>query len=211
MNIITQILAVLGTFCISVISSIGYLGIFFLMILESMIVPIPSELVMPFAGFLVATGDMNLWWVVLFATLGSLAGSLLSYYMGLYGGNRFVKKYGKYFLLNQEHLTKTEKWFSKKGELTIFIGRFVPVVRHFISIPAGIGKMNLRKFIIYTVIGAGIWNFFLAYVGFILGKNWAEIKHYINYFSWTILAVIILLIVYFLWKEIKKKRRKNKK
>ena len=179
------------------------------MMLESMIFPMPSELVMPFAGFLVAAGEMKLMWVVVFATLGSIVGSLLSYYLGKYGGNRFVLKYGKYFLLNKEHLIKTERWFSKKGELTIFIGRFIPVVRHIISIPAGIGKMNLKKFIIYTIIGAGIWNAFLAYVGFVLGNNWEVIKQYADYLSWSVLAIIIIIGAYFLWKEIKKRKAKK--
>jgi membrane protein DedA with SNARE-associated domain len=176
-----------------------------------MILPIPSELVMPFAGFLISSGEMNFWLIILFATIGSLIGSLISYYIGAYGGNRFVRRYGKYFLLNEEHLMKTEQWFSKKGELTIFIGRFVPIVRHVISIPAGIGKMNLKKFIFYTFIGAGIWNAFLAYIGFVLGNNWEEIKHYADYVSWAILGIIIIVGAYFLIKEIKKRKLKRKK
>jgi membrane protein DedA with SNARE-associated domain len=210
MNIITTILAAIGTFCISVISSLGYFGVFFLMCLESMIFPMPSELVMPFAGFLIASGEMKFLFVVLTATLGSIVGSLISYYLGRYGGNRFVLKYGKYFLLNEEHLRNTERWFSKKGELTILIGRFIPVVRHVISIPAGIGKMDIKKFIIYTLLGAGIWNAFLAYVGFVLGNNWEIIKQYSDYISWAVLGVIIIIGVYFLWKEIKRRRIRRK-
>jgi membrane protein DedA with SNARE-associated domain len=209
--ILTQILATIGLFCISVISSIGYFGVLILMIMESMILPIPSELVMPFAGFLISSGEMNFWIIVIFATIGSLIGSLISYYIGAYGGNRFVRRYGKYFLLNEEHLMKTEQWFSKKGELTIFIGRFVPIVRHVISIPAGIGKMSLKKFMFYTVIGAGLWNAFLTYIGFVLGNNWEEIKHYADYVSWAILGIIIIVGAYFLIKEIKKRKLKRKK
>jgi membrane protein DedA with SNARE-associated domain len=163
---------------------------------------------MPFAGFLVSGGEMSFLLVVIFATLGSLVGALLSYYLGKYGGNKFVLKYGKYFLLSERHLRNAERWFSEKGELTIFIGRFVPVVRHIISIPAGVGKMNIKKFIIYTVIGAGIWNSFLTYIGFILGNNWDIIREYSDYFSWIILGIIILVGAYFLWKEIKRRRRK---
>jgi len=211
MNIITAVLTALATFCISVISSVGYLGVFLLMIMESMILPVPSELVMPFAGFLISSGEMKFALVILFSTLGSLTGSLLSYYIGKYGGNRFVLRYGKYFLLNEEHLKKTERWFSKKGDLTIFIGRFIPVVRHVISIPAGIGKMNIKKFIIYTLIGAGMWNAFLAYFGFVLGNNWETISQYFDYISWAVLGIIIVIGVYFLWKEIKKRREKSKR
>lgn len=210
MNIITGILAGIGTFCISIISSIGYLGVFLLMVMESMILPTPSELVMPFAGFLISSGEMKFSLVIIFSTLGSLVGSLLSYYLGRYGGNRFVLRYGKYFLLNEEHLIKTERWFSKKGDLTIFIGRFIPVVRHVISIPAGIGKMNIKKFMIYTILGAGIWNSFLTYIGFVLGKNWKTIKQYSDYISWGILFIILIIGAYFLWKEIKKRRKKSK-
>lgn len=205
MNILTQVLGAIGAFCISVISSGGYFGVFLLMVFESMILPVPSELVMPFAGFLIASGEMNFLWVVIFATLGSLVGSLISYYIGKYGGNRFVKKYGKYFLLNQEHLENTEKWFSKKGELTILIGRFIPIVRHIISIPAGMGKMNIKRFMIYTVIGAGIWNAFLTYIGLVLGNNWESISQYSDYVSYGVLVILIIVVVWFVYRQIKKK------
>jgi membrane protein DedA with SNARE-associated domain len=209
MGILSTILGQIALFCISIISSIGYLGVFLLMIMESMILPVPSELVLPFVGFLISSGEMNFLLVVIFATLGSLIGSLLSYYMGAHWGNRFVSKYGKYFLLNEGHLKNTKKWFSKKGELTVFIGRFIPVVRHIISIPAGIGKMNIKKFMVYTIIGAGMWNAFLTYFGLVLGNNWEIIKQYSDYISWGVLGVIILLGIYFLLKEIKKKKIKK--
>ena len=209
MYILTEVLGAIAAFCISVISSIGYFGIFLLMIMESMILPVPSELVMPFAGFLIASGEMNFWMIIIFATLGSLVGSLISYYLGKYGGNKLVLKYGNYFLLNEEHLKKTEKWFSKKGELTIFIGRFIPIVRHIISIPAGIGKMNLKKFMIYTLIGAGIWNAFLTYIGFILGNNWERIQEYSDYVSFGVLGILVILMGYFVYRQIKKKKKEN--
>lgn len=208
MGIISEILGQIALFCINAISSMGYLGVGFLMMLESMIFPIPSELVMPFAGFLIAEGEMTFFWVVFSSIIGSLIGSLLSYYMGFKGGKKFLIKYGKYFLLDQEHLTRTEQWFSKKGELTILIGRFIPVVRHFISIPAGFGKMNLKRFILYTAIGAGIWNSFLMYVGFVLGNNWESISHYSDYLSWGVLIVLIILGVYFVVRRLNKKSRK---
>lgn len=210
MEIISEIIGQIALFCINAISSLGYLGVFFLMTLESMIFPIPSELVMPFAGFLISSGEMTFLYVIIFSTLGSLFGSLLSYYIGVYGGKRFVSKYGKYLLLNEEHLEKTQKWFSKKGELTIFIGRFIPIVRHVISIPAGIGRMNLKRFILYTILGAGIWNFFLAYVGFVLGNNWESISQYFDYLSWGVLIIIVIMGAYFLWKEIKKIKQRKK-
>lgn len=210
MNILTGILGQIALFCISIISSVGYFGVFLLMVMESMILPAPSELILPFAGFLISSGEMSFVFVILFATLGSLVGSLLSYYLGRYGGNRFVLRYGKYFLLNEENLINAERWFSKKGDLTIFIGRFIPLVRHVISIPAGVGKMNIKKFMIYTVIGAGIWNAFLTYVGFILGNNWEKIKQYSDYFSWAVLGILIIAGAYFLWKEIRKRKIRNR-
>jgi membrane protein DedA with SNARE-associated domain len=210
MEIISEILGQIALFCINAISSMGYIGVGFLMMLESMIFPIPSELVMPFAGFLIAEGKMTFFWVVFSSIIGSLIGSLLSYYIGLRGGKRFLIKYGKYFLLDKEHLVKTEQWFSKKGELTILIGRFIPVVRHFISIPAGFGKMNLKRFVLYTAIGAGIWNSFLMYIGFILGNNWESISHYSDYFSWGVLIILIIFGIYFVVNRLNKKSRKYK-
>jgi membrane protein DedA with SNARE-associated domain len=206
MNIITSILTSLALLCISIISSIGYFGILLLMIMESMIIPVPSELVLTFAGFLISSGEMKFIIVVISATIGSLIGSLLSYYIGIYGGNRFVKRYGKYFLLDEESLVKTERWFSRRGELTIFLGRFIPVVRHIISIPAGMGKMNLKKFMLYTFLGAGMWNAFITYVGFVLGNNWKTIKQYSDYVSFGVLVILIVLILYFIWRHVKKRR-----
>lgn len=206
MDILSNLLGQIALFCIGAISLLGYFGVFFLMVLESMVFPIPSELVLPFAGFLIVKEEMTFLFILIFSTLGSLVGSLLSYYLGKYGGNKFVLKYGKYFLLNKKHLISTEKWFSKKGELTIFLGRFIPVIRHIISIPAGIGKMNIKKFIFYTIVGAGMWNAFLTYLGFVLGNNWETIRQYSEYISWGIVALIILFGAYFLWKEIKRKK-----
>lgn len=205
MELLSKIMSALGNFAISVISATGYFGVFFLMVLESMIFPIPSELVMPFAGFLAAQGELNLALVCVFATLGSIVGSGISYLAGMYGGNALVLKYGKYFLLDEKDLMKTESWFSKKGEKTIFIGRLIPVVRHLISIPAGIGKMNFKKFCIYTISGALIWNSFLAYLGYILGQNWDKVRHYTEPIS---IAVAVLLAAgagYYIYHFVKDK------
>ena len=151
---------------VAFISATSYPGIFLLMVLESMVFPVPSEAVMPFAGFLIVDGQFTFTGVIIASTLGSIVGSLLSYAMGFYGGKPFIKRFGKYLLLDVHDLEITEKFFAKRGELTIFIARFVPVIRHLISIPAGLGKMRLGKFIIYTTLGAGLWNSFLAFEGF---------------------------------------------
>ena len=211
MSILSEILGSIGLFCMQIISSIGYFGIFLLMTMESMILPVPSELVMPFAGFLISSGEMNFWAIVIFSTFGSLVGSLISYYIGRYGGNRFIIKNKEFLFLNKEHLMQTEKWFSKKGELTIFVGRFIPIIRHIISIPAGIGKMDIKKFMLYTVIGAAIWNAFLTYIGWVLGNNWETISKYSDYVSFGILGLLVIGVGYFVGKQIKKRKKSNPK
>jgi len=175
------------------IAVLGYPGVLFLMALESMIAPIPSEAVMPFAGFLVAEGQMNM----------LIIGSLISYYIGLWGGRALVLKVGKYLLLNEHHLELTEKFFQKRGDLTVFISRFIPVVRHFISIPAGMGKMPLVPFLIYTAVGAGLWNWILADAGFRLRSNWASITPYFHIVDKVILGVIALAMIWFIWSRLK--------
>ena len=196
----------IGQLAIKKIEFLGYTGINLLMILESMVVPLPSELVMPFAGFLAEKGKMNLWLIIFFSSLGSLLGSLISYYLGYYGGKRFVLKFGKYLLLNVTDLEKTERWFQKRGDKTIFFSRFIPVVRHLISIPAGIGKMNLKKFCLYTIAGATLWNSFLAYCGYALGENWNKIRYYSEYFSATITIILLFAGISFVYRHFKNKR-----
>ncbi len=207
MKILEQLIAII----IGIISFLGYWGIFILMTLESMIAPVPSEAVMPFAGYLVTTGRFSLWLVVFVATVGSIVGSLISYYVGYYGGKPFVLKFGKYLLLDECHLNWTEKWFKKRGAKTIFISRFIPVVRHLISIPAGIGKMNLKKFCVYTFTGAFAWNFILTYAGVLLGKNWERIHDYSSNIDIVILVLIVAGIVYYIYSFFKKRNNKSEK
>jgi membrane protein DedA with SNARE-associated domain len=190
MHALSEILAWIGKTAIAVISTLGYAGVFSLMAAESMIIPIPAELVMPFAGFLVAQGTFGMGWVFVASTLGSLTGSLLSYWMGRTGGNRLVIHFGKYLLLDVADLKRAEDYFSRRGEGTIFIGRLIPVIRHLISIPAGIGRMNLRKFVLYTAAGASLWNMFLAWLGYMLGQNWRAIRQYTEPVS-VIVAVLL--------------------
>lgn len=156
----------------------GYWGAAFLMALESMIAPVPSELVMPFVGFLAAEGKFSIPMAIVFTSIGSLVGSLISYYLGLWGGRPLVLKAGRYLFLNHEHLEWTERWFAKNGSWTIFVSRFIPVVRHLISIPAGLGRMNVLRFSIFTIVGATIWNTFLLYCGYKLRQNWTLVQQY---------------------------------
>src|SRR3989338_2773730 len=183
----------------------GYFGLFILMALESMIAPVPSEVVMPFAGYLVLQGRFTFWAAALVSGLGSILGSLLSYYIGSRLGRPFILKFGKYLLLEEEHLEWTEKWFMKRGNKTIFISRFVPVVRHLISIPAGIAKMSLQKFVLYTFIGATLWNLMLLYAGFKLGEHWDKIHQYSRELDIIFVIAVALFLAYFVWKHHKNK------
>lgn len=187
------------------ISSGGYVGIFLLMALESMIAPVPSEAVMPFAGFLIAKGRFEMIWVVASSGLGSIAGSLISYFMGWKGGKPFVLKFGRYLLLDVHHLEWTERFFGKYGDKTIFICRFIPVVRHLISIPAGLGKMSITRFSFYTIVGATIWNSILMLAGVQLKEQWVLIHHYAQYLDSVIIFGIVVLLIY----VIVKRRRLN--
>ena len=182
---------------VAFISFGGYPSLIALMAMESMILPLPSEAVMPFAGFLISEGKMTFTLVLIYSTLGSILGSMLSYCIGKYGGNPLLKRYGKYVLLNEEHLMKTESFFAKYGGRAVFFGRLIPVVRHFISIPAGMANMKISSFLLYTTIGAALWNGFLAYVGFLLKNNWDHLERYAKIMDVIVVLGIIGLVVYF--------------
>jgi membrane protein DedA with SNARE-associated domain len=207
MSILTDIFAFIGSLALSAISQLGYAGIFFLMMLESMVVPVPSEFVMPFAGFLVAQGNFNFALVIVASSLGSITGSLISYYIGKTGGLTLVEKYGKYVLVDIEDIKKTEEWFNRRGEITIFIARLVPVVRHLISLIAGIGKMNIKKFTLYTIFGATLWNGILTYLGIILGQHWNEVSQYVKTFDVVIIILLIIGCLYFVYRHIIRKKK----
>jgi membrane protein DedA with SNARE-associated domain len=198
------------TWAKELIDSIGYLGITILMILESMVAPVPSEAVMPPAGMLIASGKFTWFGVIFFSTLGSIIGSLISYYMGKWGGRPIVERFGKYLLLDKHDLDITENFFNKKGEATIFFSRFIPVVRHFISIPAGMGNMHIGKFILYTTIGAAMWNTILAVAGFYLENNWTIILKYREPIDIGVIVLLMVVFVYFGYKfYINRRIKKN--
>lgn len=190
-----------------VISRTGYTGIGILMIMESMIMPVPSEAVMPFAGFLWFEHKLSFWGIVAASTLGSIIGSLISYFLGAYGGRPLVKKFGKYLLLNDHDLDVTERFFARHGEKTIFISRFIPIVRHLISIPAGLGRMNIVRFSIYTIVGAGLWNSFLTWLGFHLRDNWETISQYTQIIDVVLIVLIFAAIVYFVYRHLRAMKR----
>ncbi|HVJ50338.1 DedA family protein [Desulfitobacterium sp.] len=170
------ILSQLGQFVMNLISSMGYFGVFLAMAIESACIPLPSEIILPFTGYLVYTGHFQLWPATIAATAGNLFGGLLAYFVGFWGGRPFIKRYGHYFFIKERELAWTDRLFSKHGELTVLLGRILPVVRTFISLPAGIARMNPVKMAVYTVIGAFPWCLFLIIVGEILGENWDSLK-----------------------------------
>ncbi|MDO8537575.1 MAG: DedA family protein [archaeon] len=189
---------------LSIIGSFGYLGIFLLMLLESTVFPIPSELVLPFAGYLSAAGELNFFAVIIVATAGSLVGSLISYYIGKYLGKELILRYGKFVFLDKHSLELSHSWFEKFGAKIVFICRFIPAVRHVISIPAGIAEMQKRKFITYTVAGAFLWNSFLAYTGIILKENWQTLLQYSQILDILVIVGIIFGIIFYFWLHLRK-------
>lgn len=185
----------------SFISATGYAGIFGFMLLESALIPIPSEIIMPFSGFLVAGNRLDPLGVILAGTFGNLAGSILTYFLGLKVGRVFVLKYGRYILFKKHHLELTERWFEKYGDKMSFAGRLLPAIRTYVSLPAGLGVTNFKKFIVYTFAGSLIWNSILTYIGMQLGSNWKNIDKYSIYLDVVAAIVIAAFIVWFVAKS----------
>ena len=183
------------------ISTYQYLGIMFLMALESACMPVPSEIVMPFSGYLVVRdGDMSMLGVVLAGSVGCTLGSIGAYIVGFYAGRPFIVRYGKYILLNEKHLVTAEKWFGKWGDKATFIARLLPVIRTVISLPAGIAKMDFRKFVFYSFVGSVPWTFMLAYVGYWLGPEWESIKGVFRGLDVVVVLAVVLVIVWYVYR-----------
>jgi membrane protein DedA with SNARE-associated domain len=178
------------------VSASGYIGIFITMTLESMLVPIPSEAVMPFAGFLVYEGKMDIWIAVLVSSVANLLGSIIAYVIGKYLGRGFVERYGKYVMLDMHHVEMVENWFRKYGSITILFSRMLPVFRTVNALPAGIGKMDFSKFCMYTFIGSVPWNLALVYAGYLLKENWNILEKYTIYIDIVAVITILLLLIY---------------
>jgi len=199
---ISAILSWLATLIISIISSTGYIGITLLMALESACIPIPSEVIMPFSGYLVSTGRFAFWQVVLWGAMGNLLGSAAAYWVGFYGGRRLVEKFGRYVLISEDDLALADRWFKKYGQIAVFFSRLLPVVRTFISLPAGIARMDFKKFCLYTVLGSLPWSFALAFVGLKAGENWDYLKTYFHRFDIALVVLIIAGIAWWTWRHV---------
>lgn len=188
---IESLLSTLSSFVLYTIDTLGYGGIFILMALESANIPIPSEVIMPFSGFLVASGRFELWAVILVGALGNLFGSLVNYWIAYRFGERAILFFSKMFLFGKRDVVRAEKWFRKIGLWAAFVTRLLPVVRTFISFPLGMARVSLWKFSALTFIGSFLWSGALAYTGVVLGNNWKALEPYYHKFS----AVIVLILV----------------
>src|SRR5665647_399309 len=188
------------------IGAMGYLGIFVLMAMESSVIPVPSELIMPAAGYLAQAGKMDMLIAILCGTFGSLFGAYVNYFASHYLGRPLILKYGRYVWITEEKFMKVETFFLRHGEISTFIGRLLPVVRHLISLPAGLAGMNHWKFSLYTLLGAGIWVTILTWIGYFIGSNQALIIQYSHQALYGVLVFSAVLIVIYVKLQSKRKK-----
>ena len=209
---ISKIIETLSVFIITVISTTGYAGILLLMAIESACIPLPSEVIMPFSGYLVYTGRFSLFWVATAGTLGCNLGSLIAYYVGYYGGRPLVQRYGSYIFLSEKELNWADRFFEKHGDWAVLISRMLPVVRTFIALPAGIARMRQVRFHIFTFIGSWPWCFMLAWIGMRLGEKWntdPRLKQWFHRFDALIMGIIIVGVIWFVWTHWRYRIRAN--
>jgi len=195
-------------FLTSLYDAVGYLGVMLAMAIESAMVPLPSELILPFAGFQVSNpaaiepltrGPWNFWVVVVVATVGNTLGSLVAYGIGAWGGRPFLERWGRYLLIRQHEIEAADRFFTKYGSATVFLGRLLPIVRTFISFPAGVTRMPLGRFIVYSTLGAFPWSVALVYAGMVLGANWTDIRHALQPFDLAIAVAVVAVFLGLLW------------
>jgi membrane protein DedA with SNARE-associated domain len=207
--LVARIIEILSGFIVAVISKMGYAGVALLMAIESACVPLPSEIIMPFAGYLVYAGRFNLWAVGLAGAVGCVVGSWVAYYIGMWGGRPFIERYGRYILVSRHDLDLADRWFARYGEVIVFASRLLPVVRTFIAFPAGVARMNLARFTVYTFLGSLPWCVGLAYVGQILGEQWDKnetLKTWFHRFDFLIGVAILAAAVWWVWRHVKHSR-----
>jgi membrane protein DedA with SNARE-associated domain len=205
-NVIARIIETLSALIVSTISTLGYPGLVLLMGIESACIPLPSEIIMPFSGYLVYTGRFNLWGAAVAGAVGCVVGSIVAYWVGMYGGRPFVERYGRYVLISQHDLNLADGWFARRGEVIVFGSRLLPVIRTFIAFPAGVAKMNLMRFVIYTFIGSLPWCLSLAYVGQKLGEEWDKndtLKSLFHRFDFVIGIIGALAALWWVWRHLR--------
>jgi membrane protein DedA with SNARE-associated domain len=181
----------------------GYLGIFLAMAIESCCIPLPSELIMPLAGFLAFQNRLNLGGDTLAGALGCVAGSIIAYWIGATGGRALLLRYGRYVLISHHDADRADEFFARHGDITIFLSRLMPIVRTFISLPAGITRMNFTKFVIYTFLGSLIWCFVLAYAGYKLGQHWRDVGNTLHDYDALVVVVVVILVGLFLYRHLR--------
>jgi membrane protein DedA with SNARE-associated domain len=209
---IARLLEILSGIIVAVISTLGYSGIVLLMAIESACIPLPSEIIMPFSGYLVSTGQMNLWVVAFAGAVGCVLGSLVAYWVGMKGGRPLIERYGRYVLVSRHDLDMADRWFEKRGEIIVFVSRMLPAIRTFIAFPAGVARMNLKRFVIYTFAGSFPWCLGLAYVGQKLGEKWNKddtLKTWFHRFDFLIGIVAVILIAWWIWRHVGHLRKEN--
>ncbi len=202
----TKIVAAITGFILFIITHLSYLGLIFLMAIESANIPLPSELIMPFAGFLVYQGKMNIHLAAFAGATGCVIGSVVSYYLGYYGGRPFLEKYGKYILLTRHDLDLGERLFAKHGDKIAFISRILPIIRTFISFPAGVVKMNIKKFLIYSFVGSLLWSYLLVFIGEKIGSHQDVIAAYFHKFDVLIGVILVFAVVAYIYRHVKQLR-----
>src|SRR6478609_6460126 len=207
---IEKIISTLAGFIIAVISKAGYLGVLLLMAIESACIPLPSEIIMPFAGYLVYTGRFSLLWAATAGALGCNLGSVIAYEIGARGGRRLVERYGSYVFLSRHDLEMTERFFQRFGAAAVLIGRLMPVIRTFIALPAGIARMPRLRFHVYTFVGSWPWCFALAWIGMKLGEHWDKdprLKQWFHRLDAVIILLLLAGITWFVWSHWKNRVR----
>ncbi len=207
MTPLSQVLGTITRFTIDLVSTLGYPGIVLAMAAENIFPPIPSEAIMPLAGYLTTTGRFNLLLTILSGVLGSLIGAVVLYCIGVWAGNlafrKFLDRYGRFLMTTSKDLDAAEKWFERHGEKSVLFARMVPIVRSIISIPAGFVKMPLKKFMIFTTIGTTAWTTLLAVVGVVLGENWERIGPWMKKFDVVVMGIILVLVGYYVFRKLK--------
>jgi membrane protein DedA with SNARE-associated domain len=207
---IAKLIEFLSGIIVAVISTLGYSGIVLLMAIESACIPLPSEIIMPFSGYLVSTGEMNIWLVGIAGAVGCVLGSLVAYWVGSKGGRPLIEKYGRYVLVSPHDLDLADRWFANYGEVIVFVSRLLPAIRTFIAFPAGVARMNLKRFVIYTFAGSLPWCLGLAYVGQKLGEKWNQddtLKTWFHRFDFVIGIIGVLLAGWWIWRHVRHLRR----
>jgi membrane protein DedA with SNARE-associated domain len=198
---IAQLLAILSSFIIAVVSAMGYTGIFFLMALENVFMILPSEVILAYAGYLVLTGEFDLWLVTTIAALGCNIGSSFVYYISAKGARPILMRYGKYVLVSRRDIQRADEWFERYGQWAVFFCRMVPMLRSLIAIPAGVARMNFWKFNLYTFLGSWPFSFALTYAGYALGEHWPTLEVYIQEFDHIIAVILLAGFAAYVWRH----------